>query len=56
MLATLQPRVLRYQARFKVGRAAPVAVKRGVVERLGERAESGEGRAADAIDSYLPSS
>jgi transcriptional regulator len=56
MLATLQLRVLRYQAKFKVGPAAPVAVKRAVVERLRERAEPGDARAADVIASYLPPS
>lgn len=56
MLATLQLRILREQAKFKVGPAAPVAVKRGVVERLRERAEPGDIRAADVIASYLPPS
>ncbi len=56
MLATLELRVLRYQAKFKVGPAAPVTVKRGVVERLRERAEPGDARAADVIASYLPPS
>jgi len=56
MLATPQLRVLRYQAKVTVGPAAPVALERGVVERLRERVEPGDARAADVIASYLPPS
>jgi transcriptional regulator len=52
-LATLQLQVLRSQAKFKVGPAAPVEVKRRVVRRLRERDQPGDARAADVIESYL---
>ena len=56
VLATMQLRVLRAQAKFKVGPAAPVDVKQRVVERLRERGLPGDARAADVIESYLPRS
>ena len=52
-LATLQLRVLGAQAKFKVGPAATPEVKREVAERLRERGEPGDARAADQIESYL---
>ena len=56
MLATVQLRVLRSQAKFKVGPAGPVAVKREVVRRLRERGQPGDPRAADVIEAHLPPS
>lgn len=56
MLAAVQLRVLRAQAKFKTGPAAPVEVKRRVIAGLRERANPGDARAADVIESYLPPS
>jgi transcriptional regulator len=53
-LAALRLRVVATDAKFKVGPAAPVEVKRRVVAGLRERAEPGDGRAADAIEATLP--
>ena len=53
MLATLRLRVVRSQAKFKVGPAGPVEVKREVVLRLRERDLPGDERAADVIERYL---
>lgn len=56
MLASVQLHVLRAQAKFKTGPAAPVEVKRRVVQALRDRGEAGDARAADVIESYLPRS
>ena len=56
MLATLQLRVVRSQAKFKLGPAGPVDVKREVARRLRERDLPGDGRAADVIEAHLPPS
>lgn len=55
MLATMQLRVLSMKAKFKVGPAAPEAAKAHVVECLRERAQPGDARAADVIESYAVS-
>ena len=52
-LAALRLRVVATQAKFKVGPAAPDAVKRTVAARLRERAEPGDARAAEAIEATL---
>ena len=52
-LATVRLRVLATDAKFKVGPAAPVEVKRRVVAGLRERAEPGDARAADQIEATL---
>ena len=53
-LATVRLRVLATDAKFKVGPAAPVEVKRRVVAGLRERGEPGDPRAADEIEATLP--
>jgi transcriptional regulator len=53
-LATIRLRILATDAKFKVGPAAPVEVKRRVVAGLRARAEPGDGRAADVIEATLP--
>ena len=46
--------VVNTHAKFKVGPADTVTVKRRVAARLRSRAEPGDERAADVIESYLP--
>ena len=53
-LATVRLRILETDAKFKVGPAAPIEVKRRVVAGLRERGEPGDGRAADVIEATLP--
>jgi transcriptional regulator len=53
-LAVVRLRVLATDAKFKVGPAAPVEVKRRVVAGLRARAEAGDARAADEISTTLP--
>jgi Putative FMN-binding domain len=53
-LATMRLRVLRQHVKFKTGPAGGEEVKRRVSERLRERGEPGDARAADVIESYLP--
>jgi transcriptional regulator len=53
-LAALQLRVLRSQAKFKVGPAGPEETKRGVAAHLRQRGLPGDARAADVIEQYLP--
>jgi transcriptional regulator len=53
-LATIQLRILATDAKFKVGPAAPVEVKRRVVAGLRARGEAGDDRAADVIEATLP--
>ena len=52
-LATARLTVVRTQAKFKVGPAGPPELKRRVAERLRERGEPNDARAADVIESYL---
>ena len=52
-LAAMELRVLRSQAKFKVGPAGPTEVKQRVADRLRERALPGDARAADVIERYL---
>ena len=52
-LATARLTIVKTHAKFKVGPAATHEVKRGVAERLRERGEPGDARAADQIESYL---
>jgi transcriptional regulator len=53
MLAALQLRVLRSQAKFKLGPAGPERVKRQVVSGLRGRNLPGDARAADIIERSL---
>lgn len=53
-LATVRLRIIETDAKFKVGPAAPVAVKRRVVAGLRARGEPGDHRAADVIEATLP--
>ncbi|MCA1669276.1 MAG: hypothetical protein LC793_18155, partial [Thermomicrobia bacterium] len=53
-LATIRLRIVATDAKFKVGPAATVAVKRRVVAGLRARGEPGDGRAADVIEATLP--
>jgi transcriptional regulator len=53
-LATVRLRILETDAKFKVGPAAPIEVKRRVVAGLRERGEPGDDRAADVIEATLP--
>jgi predicted FMN-binding regulatory protein PaiB len=53
-LATIRLRIVETDAKFKVGPAAPVSVKRRVVAGLRARGEPGDGRAADVIEATLP--
>jgi len=53
MLGTARLAVRETHAKFKVGPAATPEVKREVAERLRERGEPGDARAADQIESYL---
>ena len=53
-LAMIRLRILATDAKFKVGPAAPVEVKRSVVAGLRARAEPGDVRAADVIEATLP--
>ena len=52
-LAAVRLRVLQAEAKFKVGPAAPVEVKRNVVRGLRARGEPGDARAADVIESSI---
>jgi predicted FMN-binding regulatory protein PaiB len=52
-LAMVRLRILATDAKFKVGPAAPVEVKRRVVAGLRTRAEPGDKRAADVIEETL---
>jgi predicted FMN-binding regulatory protein PaiB len=53
-LATIRLRIVETDAKFKVGPAAPVAIKRNVVAGLRARGEPGDDRAADVIEATLP--
>jgi transcriptional regulator len=52
-LATVSLAVVRYQAKFKAGPAGPPELKRRVAAHLRQRAEPGDARAADVIESYI---
>lgn len=53
-LATIRLRIVATDAKFKVGPAAPVEVKRRVIAGLRARGEPGDSRAADVIEATLP--
>jgi hypothetical protein len=52
-LAAVKLTVLRTQAKFKTGPFGEAEVKQRVADSLRERAEPGDARAADVIESYL---
>ena len=52
-LATVKLRIVAIDAKFKVGPAGPDRVKLHVAERLRERAEPGDMRAADVIEAAV---
>jgi predicted FMN-binding regulatory protein PaiB len=54
MLGTAKLTIRRTEAKFKVGPADALAVKRAVASRLRDRDEPGDRRAADVIETYLP--
>lgn len=54
MLGTARLTVVGSQAKFKTGPADTLEVKRRVIERLRQRGASGDHRAAEVIESYLP--
>jgi transcriptional regulator len=53
-LAVIQLQIVHTEAKFKVGPAAPVEVKRRVVAGLRQRNDAGDARAADIIEATLP--
>ncbi|HEY8684199.1 MAG TPA: FMN-binding negative transcriptional regulator [Chloroflexota bacterium] len=53
-LGVVRLRILDTEAKFKVGPAAPAAIKRQVIAGLRGRGEPGDGRAADVIEAALP--
>ncbi|MHB8647186.1 MAG: FMN-binding negative transcriptional regulator [Thermomicrobiales bacterium] len=52
-LATIRLRIVETDAKFKVGPAAPAAVKRNVIAGLRARGEPGDDHAADVIEATL---
>lgn len=52
-LATMRLRVVRTHIKFKTGPAGTAETKRKVADRLRERAQPGDARAADVIEAYL---
>ena len=52
-LGTARLTIVNVQAKFKVGPADTIEVKQGVANRLRERSEPGDERAADVIEDYL---
>jgi len=52
-LATMRLRVVHTHIKFKTGPAGTAETKRRVAERLRERAQPGDARAADVIEAYL---
>ena len=52
-LATMRLRIVRQHVKFKTGPAGSVETKRKVAARLRERAQPGDGRAADVIEASL---
>ncbi len=53
-LATMRLRVVRAHIKFKTGPAGTSETKHRVADRLRERAQPGDARAADVIDASLP--
>jgi predicted FMN-binding regulatory protein PaiB len=53
-LATMRLRIVRTHIKFKTGPAGAVEAKRTVAERLRERGQPGDARAADVIEASLP--
>lgn len=53
-LATMRLRVVQSHVKFKTGPAGTPETKKKIADRLRERAEGGDLRAADVIESYLP--
>jgi predicted FMN-binding regulatory protein PaiB len=53
LLGTARLTILKTHAKFKVGPAATAEVRQGVADKLRDRAEPGDHRAADVIESYL---
>jgi len=52
-LATMRLRVVRSHVKFKTGPAGTAETKRKVADRLRERAQPGDARAAQVIEAYL---
>jgi hypothetical protein len=53
-LATMRLRIVRRHIKFKTGPAGAAETKQRVAERLRERAQPGDLRAADVIEASLP--
>jgi transcriptional regulator len=53
-LATMKLRIVRRHVKFKTGPAGSAETKRKVAEKLRERGQPGDVRAADIIEAYLP--
>jgi transcriptional regulator len=53
-LATMRLQVVRTHIKFKTGPAGTAETKRRVADRLRERAQPGDGRAADVIEASIP--
>jgi transcriptional regulator len=53
-LATMRLRIVRRHVKFKTGPAGAAETKRKVAEKLRERGQPGDVRAADIIEAYLP--
>jgi transcriptional regulator len=53
-LATIRLRVVRSHVKFKTGPAGTRETKQGIADRLRERGEGGDLRAAEIIEAYLP--
>jgi transcriptional regulator len=53
-LATMKLRIVRRHVKFKTGPAGAAETKRKVAEKLRERGQPGDVRAADIIEAYLP--
>ncbi len=53
MLGTARLTIVNVQSKFKVGPADTIEVKQAVADRLRERSEPGDARAADVIEDYL---
>ncbi|HEY8642679.1 MAG TPA: hypothetical protein VIO84_07925, partial [Candidatus Dormibacteraeota bacterium] len=54
-LATMRLRELRRHVKFKAGPASTPEVKQRVANRLRERSQPGDARAADVIERYIKS-
>lgn len=53
-LATIRLRVVRSHVKFKTGPAGALETKQRIADRLRERGEGGDLRAAEIIEAYLP--